>query len=72
MIGEVGLSGELRLVNQMPARIKEAAKLGFRAAIVPGRLRRSEPWPTGIEVIEVRSLAQALKAALLGEKQLEE
>ncbi len=30
LIGEVGLSGELRMVGQMPARLREAAKLGFQ------------------------------------------
>ncbi len=66
LIGEVGLSGELRLVGQMQARLREAAKLGFKTAIVPRRLRKTEPWPDGIRVIEVRSLRQALDEALLG------
>jgi DNA repair protein RadA/Sms len=65
LIGEVGLSGELRMVGQMPARLREAAKLGFRTAITPKRMRQVEPWPEGIEVVEVRSLRQALEAALL-------
>jgi DNA repair protein RadA/Sms len=65
LIGEIGLSGELRMVNQMPARLREAAKLGFKAAIVPRRNRRGEPWPEDIQVIESRSLRQALEFALL-------
>jgi len=65
LIGEIGLSGELRMVGQMPARLREAAKLGFKTAIVPRRLRRAEPWPTDIEVVEARSLKQALDHALL-------
>jgi DNA repair protein RadA/Sms len=65
LIGEVGLSGELRMVGQMPARLREAEKLGFKQAIVPRRLRRGEPWPSGIQVVEVRSLRQALDRALL-------
>lgn len=65
LIGEVGLSGELRLVGQMPARLREAAKLGFKDAIVPRRLRKAEPWPQDINIIEVRSLRQALDHALL-------
>ncbi len=66
LIGEVGLSGELRMVGQMPARLSEAARLGFRTAIVPKRLREGEPWPAGIEVVEVRSLREALEKALVG------
>ena len=65
LIGEIGLSGELRLVSQMPARLREAAKLGFRDAIVPRRLRKGEPWPDDIRVIESRSLRDALNHALL-------
>jgi DNA repair protein RadA/Sms len=65
LIGEVGLSGELRMVGQMPARLREAAKLGFKTAIVPKRLRKSEPWPAGIEVVEARSLREALEQAMV-------
>jgi len=65
LIGEVGLSGELRMVGQMPARLKEAAGLGFKTAIVPRRMRRAEGWPTGIQVVEARSLRQALESALM-------
>jgi DNA repair protein RadA/Sms len=68
LIGEIGLSGELRMVGQMPARLREAANLGFKTAIVPHRLRRSEPWPEGIKVVEARSVRQALEEALLGEQ----
>ena len=65
LIGEIGLSGELRLVGQMPARLHEAAKLGFKKAIVPRRQRRAEPWPQDLEIIEARSLREALQHALL-------
>jgi DNA repair protein RadA/Sms len=65
LIGELGLSGELRMVGQMGARLREAAKLGFKIAIVPSRVRINEPWPKGIEVVEARSLRQALDHALL-------
>lgn len=68
MIGEVGLNGEVRAVGQMTLRLKEAAKLGFKSAIVPKRLKRGEPWPKGIEVLEVRSLRQALKLVLLDDE----
>jgi DNA repair protein RadA/Sms len=72
LIGEIGLSGELRTVSQMPTRLREAAALGFKYAIVPKRLRSSEPWPEGIQVIEARSLRQALESAILQEKREED
>jgi DNA repair protein RadA/Sms len=66
LIGEVGLSGELRMVGQMVARLREAAKLGFRRAIVPKRVRKTgEPWPDGIQVVEARSLREALQLAFV-------
>jgi DNA repair protein RadA/Sms len=65
LIAEVGLSGELRMVNHMPTRLKEAAKLGFKRAVIAKRLRSGEPWPPGIEVLEARSLRDAMANALL-------
>ena len=67
-IGEIGLSGELRWVSQMNARLKEAAKLGFKSAIIPHRVRRGEPFPEGIRVVESRSLREALMLALINEE----
>jgi DNA repair protein RadA/Sms len=64
LIGEVGLSGELRWVGQMAARLKEAAKMGFKKAIIPKRIRKIEKLPEGIEIIEARSLRDAVKSAL--------
>jgi len=64
LIGEIGLAGELRMPSQMVARLREAQKLGFKTAIVPRALRKAEPYPGGIEIIEVRSIQQALDAAL--------
>ncbi len=65
LIGELGLSGELRMVGQATARLREAASLGFKQAIVPRRVQRNEPWPAGIEVHEARSLREALAIALI-------
>jgi len=45
-------------------RLREAQKLGFKSAIVPKAIRKGESYPSGIEIIEVRSLDQALDAAL--------
>ena len=65
LIGEVGLSGELRMVGQISQRLREASRLGFKTALVPRRLRQVEPWPTGINVVEVRSLREAVGMALV-------
>jgi len=63
LLGEIGLSGELRMVSQIGLRIKEAANLGFKRIIIPKRLNQKEKWSTGIEVIEVRTIREALSAA---------
>jgi len=68
LIGEVGLSGEMRWVGQMNARLREAAKLGFKTAIIPRRIRLGEPLPQGIELREARSLREALSFALMSDK----
>jgi len=64
LIAEIGLAGELRMPGQMQTRLREAQKLGFKTAIVPKALRKGEPYPKGIEIIEVRSIQQALEVAL--------
>lgn len=43
VLGEIGLSGEVRPVNHTDQRLKEAAKLGFSRAIVPPRPRKPGP-----------------------------
>ncbi len=64
-IGEVGLAGEVRAVGQTAARLKEAARLGFRRCLLPKSLRRHEGLPEGIEAVPVRSVAEAIEKALV-------
>ena len=63
-IGEVGLLGELRAVGGLDRRLREAARLGFTRAVVPRSRGRSEDRVTGVEIVEVGSLAEALRAAI--------
>lgn len=65
IVGEIGLSGELRAVGQLSKRLNEAAKLGFKRCLVPRSFRRQEIASDGIEVIGVRSLKEALQVALI-------
>ncbi|GIF11181.1 DNA repair protein RadA [Actinoplanes teichomyceticus] len=64
-IGEVGLTGEIRRVGAVGRRLAEAARLGFRVALVPpGCGSGSEAGtPKGMEVIEVGDLRSALQSA---------
>jgi DNA repair protein RadA/Sms len=72
LIGEVGLSGELRAVNRLSMRIREAAKLGFKRCIVPkaggGAKVSAELEGMGLaadfKIITASTLAVALEVAL--------
>lgn len=56
-IGEVGLAGEIRKVTGATQRIQEAARLGFKKAMVPAGSDIKVP---GIEIMEVARLEQAI------------
>jgi DNA repair protein RadA/Sms len=58
--GEVGLGGELRQVHQTERRLAEAARLGFRTAIVPASAPASAP---GLTVLRAATLGQAIDLA---------
>lgn len=61
-VGEIGLTGEIRRVNQIQARVNEAAKIGFKRIFIPKHnLSTNLKNRTDIEVVGVASLAQALK-----------
>lgn len=65
VVGELGLSGELRAVSQLSARMNEAMKLGFRRMLVPKSVRRNgEPLPDGIQLLQVRSIDEAIRMVL--------
>ncbi|WP_240377851.1 DNA repair protein RadA [Bacillus piscicola] len=66
VIGEVGLTGEIRRVSRIEERIQEAAKLGFTRAIVPSK--NIEGWTprANIEVMGAASLEEALDLVLEG------
>ena len=64
-IGEIGLSGEVRSVNQLDRRLVEAHRLGFKRALVPSFSRGARVRPDeGIELIRVASIDEAIEMAL--------
>ena len=62
-IGEVGLSGEVRNVSQVGARISEAAKMGFTTFIVPKASLDKISYPKSVRVIGVENVTEAVNAA---------
>lgn len=61
VLGEVGLTGEVRAVSQLELRLAEAAKMGFTRCIVPAGGRRRITAPRGIAVQRVRQVAEAME-----------
>lgn len=64
LIGEVGLTGEVRRVSRIEQRVQEAAKLGFKRAIVPKKNLDGWTVPASIKVVGVNSVSEALRIVL--------
>ena len=63
-IGEIGLTGDLRPVQQAEKLVKEAARLGFKTVVLPKRsLEKMLSKPEGIKLVGVRTLLEAVTAA---------
>ena len=60
--GEVGLSGEIRSVSRVQARVNEAARLGFSTCVLPrSSIKQITNKPEGIELIGVKNIKEALE-----------
>ena len=55
-IGEVGLTGDVRPVGQMSARLKECLRLGYDSVIVPERVKTDLP---GLKLTSIRNVLEA-------------
>jgi len=60
VMGEVGLTGEVRAIHRVESRIHESYKLGFKKCIVPEENAKNLKKLSGIEVIGVKNLREAL------------
>ncbi len=59
-VGEVGLSGEVRAVSQIQARVQEAKKLGFTVCVIPSVCLDSVREIKGIKIIGVKTIGDAI------------
>ena len=64
IVGEVGLSGEIRAVNNLEKRVKEAEKLGFKKIVVPSSNKIKKEDYKNIEIIAVSRLMDAIAACV--------
>jgi DNA repair protein RadA/Sms len=63
VLGEVGLTGEVRAVAGLETRLREGAALGFQRAVVPASNLADAP-PLPLEVAGVATVAEALELLL--------
>ena len=64
IVGEVGLTGEVRVIGHADARVRESAKLGFRRAVIPAANARQ--WSPSHHSVGCRRLLENHSARLLG------
>lgn len=66
VMGEVGLTGEVRMVARVDIRISEAANLGFKRFVVPeGNLKGLKVRQTGLTIVGVRNVIEAMEAVFI-------
>ncbi len=63
IVGEVGLSGEIRAVNNIEKRIKEVQKLGFKKIIIPQSNKVEEKFE-GIQIVKVGKIIEAITSCI--------
>ena len=61
-IGEVGLTGEVRSVNMLEKRLKEAEKLGFKKCIIPESNKKLLKDEYKLDIIGVKNILEAMRA----------
>jgi DNA repair protein RadA/Sms len=64
VFGEVGLAGEVRGTTQAALRVRESAQMGFTACVLPPGSCSPVDLPGGIELVEVRTVTEALDALM--------
>jgi DNA repair protein RadA/Sms len=57
VVGEVGLGGEIRNVSRLDTRLKEAKRLGFDRAIIPGSKQKIS---ANMDIKRVRNIKEAV------------
>lgn len=62
VVGEIGLTGEIRSVNSLEKRVKEAEKMGFKTFVVPESGKKQIKYKTtSINLIGVKTISEALR-----------
>ncbi|MBO4419039.1 MAG: DNA repair protein RadA [Oscillospiraceae bacterium] len=67
-IGELGLTGETRVVSNLELRLAEIARLGFTKCVIPRNGSESLTAPKGLRLLRVRNIREAIEIALDGDR----
>lgn len=62
LIGEVGLTGEVRASSQLDTRVREAVRLGYTTVLVPARAKLADP---GCRLVRVNDISEAIRALFI-------
>ncbi len=64
ILGEVGLTGEVRSVSDLPQRLQEIHRLGFTRCVLPRQNTTGIAPPEGMELLRVKTIGEAIRQAL--------
>ena len=62
VLGEIGLTGEVRAVGQMENRLSECQKMGFTRCLIPASNLKQAPRMNGLKLIGIKSVEQAIES----------
>jgi DNA repair protein RadA/Sms len=68
VVGELGLSGELRAVSQLERRLSEIARLGFQYCLVPKTGLNNINTPNSLELIPAGTIKEAIVKGLISRR----
>ncbi|MBQ6798832.1 MAG: DNA repair protein RadA [Oscillospiraceae bacterium] len=63
-VGEIGLTGEIRNVSDLPKRLNEISRLGFTACVIPRRGTDNLVPPEGLKLLRVRNIREAIEISM--------
>ena len=67
-IGEIGLTGEIRAVNSIEKRVREAEKLGFQTCVIPDSSKKQLKYAGKMNIVGVKDIGEALRVVGLKER----
>ena len=64
-VGEIGLTGELRSVQNINQRLQEIARLGFKRCVIPAHCKDDVKAPEGLRILPAKNIREAVNAVVI-------